>query len=114
MTDFLPFYIGCGFIVVIIIVFNHRKQKSRLNRFVNDGEDAPSILMVQSVERKLKNIYGKLYDKGVKSATSTATGRKQQLINELETLEADYAAKKISLKNYSDKLQQLQLKVSSL
>ncbi len=120
MMDFLPYFVGSGFLIVLIIVFNHKKQKSKLNEFVKEPDEAPSIMMVQSVERKLKAIYGKLYENGVKpGSTDTAngaapTGRKQQLIKELEDLEATYADKKISLRDYSEKLQKLQLKVIDL
>ena len=88
-----------------------------MKEFAIDPEEAPSILMVQSVDRKLKAIYGKLYENGVKSnATDGAqpTGKKQQLIKELEQLEAAYTQKKISLKDYSEKLQTLQMKVFEL
>ncbi|MFD0749673.1 hypothetical protein ACFQZS_05940 [Mucilaginibacter calamicampi] len=115
--DYLPYFIGSGFLIVIIIVFNSRKQKSRLKEFSIEPEEAPSLLMVQSVERKLKAIYGKLFENGVKSGDNNgpaASPRKQQLIKELEQLEAAYADKKISLKDYSEKLQNLQMKVIDL
>ncbi len=120
MTDYFPYFIGGGFLIVLIIVFNHRKQKGRMNEFVKQPDEAPSIMLVQSVERKLKGIYGKLYENGVKPGVdpnandAAPTGRKQQLIKELEQLEATYADKKISLRDYSDKLQQLHLKVIEL
>lgn len=121
MTDFLPYFIGGGFIVVIIIVFNHKKQKSKLNEFVKDQDEAPQMFLIQSVERKLKVIYSKLYENGVKpnyaageKNTNTATAKKLQLIKELEQLEATYADKKITLRDYSDKLQKLQLKTNDL
>ena len=120
MMDFLPYFLGSGFLIVLIIVFNHKKQKSRLKEFVKEPDEAPSLMMVQSVERKLKAIYGKLYENGVKpGATANTkepapTGRKLQLIKELEQLEASYADKKITLRDYSEKLQQLQMKVIDL
>ncbi len=120
MTDYFSYFIAGGFLIVLIIVFNHRKQKSRMNEFVKEPEEAPSIMLVQSVERKLKGIYGKLYENGVKPGAgdiangAAPTGRKQQLIKELEQLEAAYAEKKISLREYSDKLQQLHLKTIEL
>jgi hypothetical protein len=120
MTDFLPYFIGGGFIIVIIIVFNHKKQKSRLNQFAKDADDAPQMLLTQSVERKLKAIYEKLYDDGVKpnyavepSADST-TDRKVELRKELEQLETTYADKKITLRDYSNKLQKLQLRTNDI
>lgn len=91
-----------------------------MNEYVKEPDEAPSLMMIQSVERKLKAIYGKLYQDGVKpGATANSNsvapaGRKQQLIKELEQLEASYADKKISLREYSEKLQQLQMKVIDL
>jgi len=118
--DYLPYFIGSGLFVVVIIVFNAKKQKSRMNEFKPEPDGAPSMLMVQSVERKLKVIYGKLFENGIKPGVDAAangpapTGRKLQLIKALEQLEAAYAEKKISLKDYSEKLQQLQMKVIDL
>ena len=117
MTDYFPFFIGGGFIVVIIIVFSQKRQKSRLKEFVKDADEVPQMFLIQSVERKLKSIYGKLYENGVKpneKGGGTATGSKRQLIQELEQLEAAYADKKMSLRDYSDKLQQLHLKTIDL
>lgn len=120
MTDYFPYFIGSGFIIILIIVFSQRRQKSRMKQFVQEPDEAPSIMMVQSVERKLKAIYGKLYENGVKPGSAdnangaAPTDRKQQLIKELEQLEASYADKKISLREYSEKLQQLQIKVMDL
>ena len=120
MTDYFPYFISSGFIIILIIVFNQRRQKNRMKQFVQEPDEAPSIMMVQSVERKLKAIYGKLYENGVKpdsadnASDAAPTGRKQQLIKELEQLEASYADKKISLRDYSEKLQQLQIKVMDL
>ena len=88
-----------------------------MSEFIKAPDEAPSLFLVQSVDRKLKAIYGKLYENGVKTdATDGAqpTGKKQQLIKELEQLEAAYTQKKISLKDYSEKLQTLQLKVFEL
>lgn len=90
-----------------------------MSEFVKQPDEAPSLLMVQSVERKLKAIYGKLFENGVKPNAadgngSAPTARKQQLIKELEQLEAAYANKNISLKDYSEKLQSLQMKVIDL
>jgi hypothetical protein len=120
MTDYFPYFIGSGFLIILIIVFSQKRQKSRMNQFVQEPDEAPSLMMVQSVERKLKAIYGKLYENGVKpGATGNTNGaaptaRKQQLIKELEELEAAYADKKISLRDYSEKLQKLQMKVIEL
>ena len=118
--DYLPYFLSSGFLIVLIIVFNHRKQQSKLKEFVKQPDEAPSLFMVQSVERKLKVIYGKLYENGVKPGAAAnaneaaPTGRKLQLIKALEQLEATYADRKISLRDYSDKLQQLQMKVLEL
>lgn len=117
MNNLMPFFIAGGFVVVALIVFKHKKQKSKLKAFVMDAEEAPSLLMMQSVERKLKSIYSNLYENGIKpdaAQGNKAEGKKLQLIHELEMLETAYAEKKINLRNYSDKLQQLQLKTSKL
>ena len=82
-----------------------------------DAEEAPSLLMMQSVERKLKSIYSSLYEDGIKpdaAQGNKAAGKKLQLIRELEILEAAYADKKINLRNYNEKLRQLQIKTSKL
>ncbi|MGY3211187.1 hypothetical protein [Mucilaginibacter sp. HD30] len=118
--DYFPYFLSSGFLIVLIIVINHRKQKRKLKEFVKQPDEVPSLFMVQSVDRKLKVIYGKLYENGVKPGTATnanevaPTGRRLQLIKALEQLEATYAGKKISLRDYSDKLQQLQMKVLEL
>ncbi|PJJ79950.1 hypothetical protein [Mucilaginibacter auburnensis] len=113
MNDLILYFIAGGFVVTAIIVFNHKKQKNKLNAFVMEAEKAPSLLMIQSVERKLNNIYGSLYDNGVRTE-GEPNGKKLQLIQELETLETAYADKKIGLRDYNDRLQQLQLKTSKL
>nr|WP_294796250.1 hypothetical protein [uncultured Mucilaginibacter sp.] len=120
MNDYFQYFIG-GFIVVIIIAFSRMRQNRRLKEFVKDADEVPQIFLEQAVERKLKVIYGKLYENGIKptrvageQSDATATGLKQQLIQKLEQLEAAYTEKKIRLADYNDKLQQIQDKTADL
>ena len=121
MNDYFQYFIGGGFIVVIIIAFSRMRQNRRLKEFVKDADEVPQIFLEQAVERKLKAIYGKLYGGGNKPTQVTGeqsdaatTGLKQQIIQKLEQLEAAYAEKKIKLADYNDKLQQLQTKAADL
>lgn len=120
MNDYFQYFIG-GFIVVIIIAFSRMRQNRRLKEFVKDADEVPQIFLEQAVERKLKVIYSKLYENGIKPtqvtgepSDATATGLKQQLIQKLEQLEAAHAGKKIKLADYNDKLQQIQDKTADL
>lgn len=109
MDDLYLYLIGGAIVVIAIIVLNHKKQKNKMDSFLQNSGDTPQMFLLKSVEKKIKTLSTILYDGGVRPAAGLpkAGGRKQILIDELEQLEKDYTSKKITLKVYDQKLFEL-------
>jgi hypothetical protein len=112
------FYIIAGAVVVVfVIVLNKKKQKSTLDKFIQDSADAEPIFLIQSVEKKLLSLHNLLYVDALESVgagDTYADDKLQTFADELERLKCDYESKKLSLTAYNDCLHALQLKVGKL
>ncbi|WP_214072411.1 hypothetical protein [Mucilaginibacter sp. dw_454] len=109
-------YIALGAVVIVaIIVLNHQKQKNKMKTMLGEAGGTQLIFLTKAVEKKNKALADILYDGGIKpSAANTGTTHKDMLIKQLEKLEKEFAAKKISLRTYDEQLFDLLEKANKL
>lgn len=117
MDNTLVYIIAGAVVAVFLIVLNQKKQKSNLEKFIQDGTDAQPIFLIQSVEKKLLNLHNLLYADTlelVEDGHIHSEDKLRPFTDELEKLKADYESKKLSLTAFNDHLHALQLKVGKL
>ena len=119
MDDLSVYLVGAAVLVIAIIFINHRRQKNKVNSFLQDSGDMQPVFMLKAIEKKVNALAEILYEDGIKPARgdnsqSRGNGQKQMLIQQLEQLERDFNNKKITLRSYDDQLFQLLEKAKKL
>lgn len=114
--DINVYLVGGAIFIVVIIVLNHQKQKNKMQNMLQESGGTQSLFLMKAVEKKNKALADILYVGGVKPAAGSipVTGPKGVLIKELESLERQYAAKKIPLRTYDEQLFDLLEKAKKL
>lgn len=109
-------YLFLGAIAIVAVIFiNHRNQKNKMKAMLEEAGGTQLIFLTKAVEKKNKALAEILYEGGVKPVgPNTGTTQKDILIRQLQKLEQEYAAKKISLRAYDDHLFSLLEKANKL